>query len=170
MPKGIFQVLGGVVGHLRKRPEGGDVDKRPVIEHTHVPGPGRTVPHGQGGGLLDLFGQAQGGGAVVGGPEGHIPQHRGMLQLHQARRGLAERAVPAGADYPVELPAQLFGDAGCVAFLLGGPDGHQIARFCKRVQYGGQLSLHLALAGGGIVKKQKLFHTDSPAYHFFSPL
>ena len=158
MAEGVFQVLGGLVGHLGKGPESGHIDEGAAVELSDVAGTGDPLPGGDGGGLAGDAGQPQIGGAVVGGAEGDIAQNGGLLQLHQTGHRLAEGAVSSGAHHPVEPGAQLPSGPGGIPFPLGGIGGDQPVGLCKLIQHGGQLVGQLPLAGGGVIDEQKGFH------------
>ena len=160
--EGVFQLLWGIIGHLRKGSEGGHIDKGAVVEGTDVPLQRRGVPGGQLRGRLIALWDAEGGGAVVGGAGGDIAQQRRLRKSQQPGGRLAQRAVSAAADHPVKLRGQLPGDPGSVPGALGGIDGDQPARFGKGVHDGGHISGDSPLAGGRIVYKKQPFHKKLP--------
>ena len=55
--EGVLQVLGRLVGHLGKGPEGGHIDEGAAIELADVAGPGDPLSGGDGGGLTRDAGQ-----------------------------------------------------------------------------------------------------------------
>ena len=118
----VLHALAGGIGGAGKRAEGGDIRIVAVIEQADVVALGLAV-NDERRGLVDVGGDAQRIGQIVGGAGGHIADGDALRQNHHAVDRFVERAVAAAADHKIFSRGVLLHDLGGVAPALCGMYG-----------------------------------------------
>ena len=124
--------LRGLVGHIGKRPERGDIAEIPVAKAPHITGERgplddrlRRFP--------DVFGKPQAVRKVVDRPRRDVSQQRPRITLHQARHRFVQCPVPAAADHQFKFICPRFQQLRDLQWPLGRTDGRFPSRFHKQV-------------------------------------
>ena len=121
----LLDLLRGLIGHIGEQAKGGHVDKDVVVvELTHVAGEGFAC-RCDGCGFLQVGGEAEGLGKIIGAAGGEIPQRLLETAVDHAGDHLAEGAVTAGTDDAVIGAAQLLDGVHGVSGRFGGVQGDQ---------------------------------------------
>ena len=161
MPQHVFNILGCLVGHIRKEAKGCNIDKYIRVKGTDITGKIPSLygnfrcPH-------HVFGQRKTAAEVVGASRRDIANRSTESTGYYSRHCFVQGSVSATAHHQLIIFGTIFHNPLCISLFPGWSHGNFILCLGKHVQDIGKFGSYLSLSCFGIIYEKKLFRHIIP--------